>query len=180
MPYRAARSGDRRRECDAGTDQRRHKRLGSIGPFWSSTEDGSRTHFSAISASPSIVASPCFISLGGGFLPPPTRHCLYPDRASSRSAHRNGQAPFPRVRGSTGSLSAWSALALGVPTFWLGILLILLFAVELQMAAIGLGLCSFWESPLQMIRNVSLPALTLGVYVSGILARSCGLPSSAN
>ena len=30
------------------------------------------------------------------------------------------------------SLSAWSALALGVPTFWLGILLILLFAVQLR------------------------------------------------
>ena len=37
-------------------------------------------------------------------------------------------------------LSGWSALALGVPTFWLGILLILLFAVELQLAALGLGL----------------------------------------
>ena len=30
------------------------------------------------------------------------------------------------------ALSGWSALALGVPTFWLGILLILLFAVELH------------------------------------------------
>lgn len=29
-------------------------------------------------------------------------------------------------------LSGWSALALGVPTFWLGILLILLFAVNLR------------------------------------------------
>ena len=29
-------------------------------------------------------------------------------------------------------LSGWSALALGVPTFWLGILLILLFAVHLR------------------------------------------------
>ena len=68
-------------------------------------------------------------------------------------------------------LSAWSALALGVPTFWLGILLILLFSVELRWLPSASGYVSFFESPLQMLRNVFLPALTLGVYVSGIFAR---------
>jgi len=68
-------------------------------------------------------------------------------------------------------LSGWSALALGVPTFWLGILLILLFAVELKWLPSASGYVPFWESPLQMMRNIALPAITLGVYVSGILAR---------
>lgn len=68
-------------------------------------------------------------------------------------------------------LSAWSALALGVPTFWLGILLILLFAVELRWLPSASGYVPFWESPVQMLKNVFLPALTLGVYVSGIFAR---------
>jgi peptide/nickel transport system permease protein len=29
----------------------------------------------------------------------------------------------------------------------------------------------FWQSPVQMLRNTLLPALTLGVFVSGIFAR---------
>jgi peptide/nickel transport system permease protein len=69
------------------------------------------------------------------------------------------------------ALSGWSALALGVPTFWLGILLILLFSVNLQWLPSASGYVSVWESPWQAIRNTFLPALTLGVYVSGIFAR---------
>ena len=68
-------------------------------------------------------------------------------------------------------LSAWTALALGVPTFWLGILLILLFAVELRLLPAASAYVPFWESPWQALRNVFLPALTLGIYVSGIFAR---------
>jgi peptide/nickel transport system permease protein len=68
-------------------------------------------------------------------------------------------------------ISGWSALALGVPTFWLGILLILLFAVELRWLPSASGYVPFWESPTQALRNLILPALTLGIYVSGIFAR---------
>ncbi len=68
-------------------------------------------------------------------------------------------------------LSGWSALALGVPTFWLGILLILLFAVKLRWLPSASAYVSVWESPLQALQNILLPALTLGVYVSGIFAR---------
>ena len=68
-------------------------------------------------------------------------------------------------------LSGWSALALGVPTFWLGILLILLFAVYLRWLPSASSYVSIWESPWQALRNVLLPAVTLGVYVSGIFAR---------
>lgn len=69
------------------------------------------------------------------------------------------------------ALSGWSALALGVPTFWLGILLILLFAVHLRWLPSASGYVPFWESPIEMLRNILLPALTLGIYVSGIFAR---------
>jgi peptide/nickel transport system permease protein len=69
------------------------------------------------------------------------------------------------------SLAGWSALALGVPTFWLGILLILLFAVQLRWLPSASGYVPLWESPVQALRNLFLPALTLGVYVSGIFAR---------
>jgi peptide/nickel transport system permease protein len=68
-------------------------------------------------------------------------------------------------------LSGWSALALGVPTFWLGILLILFFAVELRWLPSAAGYIPFWESPVQSLRNMLMPALTLGIYVSGIFAR---------
>src|SRR5918995_4343009 len=68
-------------------------------------------------------------------------------------------------------LSGWSALALGVPTFWVGILLILLFAVELRLLPSASGYVPLWESPVQALRNLILPALTLGIYVSGIFAR---------
>lgn len=69
------------------------------------------------------------------------------------------------------SLSGWSALALGVPTFWLGILLILLFAVTLRWLPSASAYVPFWENPIAALRNLALPAITLGVYVSGIFAR---------
>jgi peptide/nickel transport system permease protein len=68
-------------------------------------------------------------------------------------------------------LSGWSALALGVPTFWVGILLILLFAVELGLLPAASAYVPFWEDPWQAVRHTILPAFTLGLYVSGIFAR---------
>jgi peptide/nickel transport system permease protein len=69
------------------------------------------------------------------------------------------------------ALSGWSALAMGVPTFWLGILLILLFAVNLHWLPAASAYVSFWEEPVRALQNILLPALTLGIYVSGIFAR---------
>ena len=68
-------------------------------------------------------------------------------------------------------LSAWSALALGVPTFWLGILLILLFGVQLNWLPAVSTYIPFFQDPLGALQNLLLPALTLGTYVSGIFAR---------
>lgn len=69
------------------------------------------------------------------------------------------------------ALSGWGAVALGVPTFWLGILLILLFAVELRWLPSASAYVPLWEDPVAALANLALPALTLGVYVSGIFAR---------
>jgi peptide/nickel transport system permease protein len=69
------------------------------------------------------------------------------------------------------ALSGWSALAMGVPTFWLGILLILLFAVNLHWLPSASAYVPLWESPARALQNILLPAVTLGVYVSGIFAR---------
>ncbi len=69
------------------------------------------------------------------------------------------------------ALSGWSALALGVPTFWLGILLILLFSVQLRWLPSASAYVPFFEAPLQAVRNLLMPASTLGIYVSGIFAR---------
>ena len=68
-------------------------------------------------------------------------------------------------------LSGWSALALGLPTFWLGILLILLFAVELRWLPSASAYVPLWRDPWGAVQNLLLPAVTLGTYVSGIFAR---------
>ena len=67
---------------------------------------------------------------------------------AARHPGRGRRARCARAPGSTALLSGWSALALGVPTFWLGILLILLFAVELRWLPSASGYVPFWESPL--------------------------------
>lgn len=69
-------------------------------------------------------------------------------------------------------VSGYAALVLGVPTFWLGILLILLFAVQLGvLPAASASFVPLWESPGEALKTLILPAGTLGVYVSGIFVR---------
>jgi peptide/nickel transport system permease protein len=69
------------------------------------------------------------------------------------------------------ALGVWNALAMGVPTFWLGILLILLFAVRLHWLPAASAYVPIWQSPWLAVQNLLLPAVTLGVYVAGIFAR---------
>jgi peptide/nickel transport system permease protein len=68
-------------------------------------------------------------------------------------------------------LSGWSALALGIPTFWMGILLILLFAVTLRWLPSASAFIPLWVDPIGALRTMAMPAITLGLYVSGVLAR---------
>ncbi len=64
----------------------------------------------------------------------------------------------------------WLGLSYAVPTFWLGVLLIILFSVQLKLLP-PTGYESIIENPGEGWRFLLLPALTLGIYTSSILAR---------
>jgi peptide/nickel transport system permease protein len=67
-------------------------------------------------------------------------------------------------------VGVYSALAMAVPTFWLGILPVLLFGLQLQWLPTS-GFVPIWEDPGRALRLLILPALTLSAYVSAVLAR---------
>jgi peptide/nickel transport system permease protein len=64
----------------------------------------------------------------------------------------------------------YNALAMAVPTFWLGILLVLVFGLQLKLLPTS-GYVPFFSDPLKALRFLALPAFTLGAYVSAVLAR---------
>ncbi len=61
-------------------------------------------------------------------------------------------------------------LGLAVPSFWLGILLMLVFAVKLQWFPL-LGYVNFSENPVEWLRHLILPAFALGCIRAAILTR---------
>jgi peptide/nickel transport system permease protein len=65
---------------------------------------------------------------------------------------------------------ALAALSLATPTFWLGILLIVLFAVRLHVLP-ATGYVSPAVSPAQFARSMVLPVATVVVYLIGVLTR---------
>ena len=64
----------------------------------------------------------------------------------------------------------YNALAMAVPTFWLGILLVLVFGLQLKLLPTS-GYVPSFSDPLKALRFLALPAFTLGAYVSAVLAR---------
>lgn len=69
-------------------------------------------------------------------------------------------------------VTGYAALILGIPTFWLGILFILYFAVVLGwLPAASHQYVSIFEDWRAALRNTFLPALTLGLSTSGIFVR---------
>jgi peptide/nickel transport system permease protein len=62
------------------------------------------------------------------------------------------------------------ALSLSIPTFWLGLLLIILFAVKLHVLP-ATGYTSPLVSPLQFARSMVLPVVTVVAYLLGVLTR---------
>ncbi len=63
-----------------------------------------------------------------------------------------------------------NAVALATPTFWLGILLLLAFAVGLHWLPAS-GFVSMLDNPAQSLRLLVLPSVTLGLYSTAILVR---------
>ena len=60
-------------------------------------------------------------------------------------------------------------LGLSVPDFWLGLVLVLVFAVSLGWLPSG-GFTPFLQSPTEWLRGMILPALTLGLVQVGFIA----------
>ena len=63
-----------------------------------------------------------------------------------------------------------SGLLVAIPTFWLGVLLVLVVSLRLKWLPPS-GYVPLTEDPLQAVRQLILPSLTLGAYLSAIFAR---------
>ncbi len=64
----------------------------------------------------------------------------------------------------------FSMAGVAVPGFWMGLLLILVFAVKLRWLPPS-GYVPFWEDPTESLRRVLLPALTLSFYLIATFTR---------
>lgn len=64
----------------------------------------------------------------------------------------------------------FTSLAMGIPSFWLGILLVILFSLKLQLLPPS-GYVSLTENPVTGLKFIIMPALTLGIYISAVFAR---------
>jgi peptide/nickel transport system permease protein len=67
-------------------------------------------------------------------------------------------------------LMGFALLGTSVPTFWLGLILIYVFAVRFQVLPPS-GFVPFSQDPLGNLRAMVLPAFALAVYLAGPLAR---------
>ncbi|WP_233236540.1 ABC transporter permease [Bordetella sp. LUAb4] len=74
------------------------------------------------------------------------------------------------------AVSIFAVLCFAAPSFWLGIMLIILFSVKLGWFPVGgmvtIGLDGgFWTQTLDILHHLTLPALTLGLFYSANYAR---------
>lgn len=67
-------------------------------------------------------------------------------------------------------LSPTALLGLSTPAFWIGTLLILVFAVQLGWLPAG-GYVPFSQDPIESLRRTAMPAFALGINLSPLLAR---------
>jgi peptide/nickel transport system permease protein len=65
---------------------------------------------------------------------------------------------------------AFVSAGLAIPSFWLGLTLILLFAVRLKWLPPS-GYIPFFEDPLTSLKHMLMPAVTMGVYLAATLMR---------
>lgn len=67
-------------------------------------------------------------------------------------------------------LTGLSQLGAAIPSFWLGLIFILYFAVELRWLPAG-GFTSFADDPVRWLRSLTLPVLALGVGQAAVMTR---------
>jgi peptide/nickel transport system permease protein len=68
------------------------------------------------------------------------------------------------------TISAFTAFGIGLPNFWIGILFILLFSLNLRWLPPG-GRVAFDQDPGRALQSLILPALTLAIPQAAIFAR---------
>ncbi|MCS7286231.1 MAG: ABC transporter permease [Anaerolineae bacterium] len=61
-------------------------------------------------------------------------------------------------------------LGIAIPSFWVGILLILVFSLYFRLFPTG-GFVSWWENPLEAFRHLLLPSVSLGLVAAAFLTR---------
>lgn len=69
------------------------------------------------------------------------------------------------------ALSALSQLGIAVPAFWVGILLVSLFSVHLRLLPSGGFPRDDWADPVDAVRSLTLPVVTIVIVMSASLAR---------
>jgi len=76
------------------------------------------------------------------------------------------------VRGGSTArfVGGYTSFALAIPTFWVGMLLVWLFALYLKWFPSS-GYVPFFESPTEYLKHMILPVVTLAFYASGIVTR---------
>ena len=79
-------------------------------------------------------------------------------------------AAVRRGKASDYAATAGALVGLSVPHFWLGLMMIVLFAVDLQWLPAS-GYVSFGSHPLQNLEHMVMPALVLGTGLSAVLMR---------
>jgi peptide/nickel transport system permease protein len=78
------------------------------------------------------------------------------------AARRGGPADF--------FANAFALSGISVPSFWLGIILVLVFSVNLQWLPSS-GYVPFWEDPWRSLMGFVLPSIVLGTGIAGVLMR---------
>jgi peptide/nickel transport system permease protein len=79
-------------------------------------------------------------------------------------------AAVRRGKASDYAATSVALLGLSVPHFWLGLLMIIVFAVNLNWLPAG-GYVSFREDPLGNLEHMLMPAIVLGTGLSAVLMR---------
>ena len=77
-----------------------------------------------------------------------------------------------RPRGIVARLTdIYQTVLLAFPSFWLGIILVWLFGLYWRVLPTTANYISFTSNPLAAIREITLPALTLGLFMAAVLTR---------